>query len=178
MYDLTTRVSFEHHKEAALQLLRSTGHYLFALALIALAHTAQCQDQAARHYRVLVHHTSDGLSPKSMMAVMQQWINATDLDHDKNTRALLFTTDVPLHLEQLRERLAPTGYHVLGFTASRMNGETEDRTEGMPPFPNFFDTGNELEDHARYDAQKIAWIAAWPLEYERMISTRAKPHGE
>ncbi len=151
---------------------------VITLAMVTLAHTAFCQDPASRQYRVLVHHTMGGLSPKSMFMVVQQWIDATDLDHDKDTKTLLFTTPEAIHLDELRQRLAPTGYHVLGFSASRLDGETEDRHEGMPPFPIFQDTGNELEDHARYEAQKSAWIAAWPQEYERRTAPRLKDHGE
>ena len=175
---LSQRVLSAHPLQGAAQVLRTFGKCLFALTFLTFAHTADCQDAASRQYHVLVDHTVGGLSPKSMFMVLQQWIEATDMDHDKDTRTLLFTTPGTIHLDELRQRLAPTGYQVLGFSGSRLNGETEDLHEGMPPFPVFHDTGNELEDHARYDAQKSAWIVAWPDEYDRMISTRAKDHGE
>lgn len=175
---LSRRVPSAHPQQGAAHVLRSFGKCLLALTFLSFVHSADCQDAASRQYRVLVHHTVGGLSPKSMFMIMQQWIEATDLDHDKDTRTLFFTTPEVIHLYELRQRLAPTGYQVLGFSGSRLDGETEDLHEGMPPFPVFLDTGSELDDHARYDAQKSAWIAAWPDEYDRMISTRVKEHGE
>ncbi|MBL7938135.1 MAG: hypothetical protein JNL43_02145 [Flavobacteriales bacterium] len=157
---------------------RALGKFLTVLALLAQTNIATCQDQPSRQYRVHVQHMQGGLSPKSMFGVLQQWIDATEFDHDKDTRTLLFTTPETIHLEELRQRLAPTGYQVLGYTATRLNGEAEDLEEGMPPYPIFQDTGNELEDHARYHARKSAWIAAWPQEYERRTTPWTKEHGE
>lgn len=133
------------------------------------------QDGELRSYRARVHPTATGVSPKSMIVAVSEWLPVVEIDVDREARVLSFTTVAVIDLAQLREHLEATGYQAGGFECLTSAGI---RTmEGVPPFPEFQDTGDNAVDYARYDAAKAAWVAAYPDMYHQLMHPTHPVHG-
>lgn len=102
-------------------------------------------------------------------------MDLVDIDLEQSARVIRFTTEAPLPLELIRQRLYAVGYGVRG--ASCFNTVTGATSEsGVPPFPEFEDTGEELIDHSRYESAKEAWITNHPEAYQRMMHPSPVSH--
>ena len=152
------------------------GFRPIALAMVCLLSlTLSAQEGELRIYRARVHQTATGLSPKSMIVAVSDWIPVIEIDVDREVRVLKFTTTEAISLAQLREHLVPTGYQAGGLECTMNSGLRT--VEGVPPFPEFEDTGNDAVDYPRYDAAKAAWIAAYPDMYYQMTHPSHPVHG-
>ncbi|MFZ1333413.1 MAG: hypothetical protein WAR83_14560 [Flavobacteriales bacterium] len=110
-------------------------------------------------------------SPKPMMAELVGTLGVTSISHDRDTRTLLFTSPTAVNLLQLSTLIEPHGFALIGFNPTGAEGD-EQRNNGSSDilFPTMIDTGNEIEDNARYDAAKSQWIQAHQLEYNALIN--------
>lgn len=133
------------------------------------------QDGVAYRCRVQLQPHLNTSSPKAAVRVVSEWLQVVDVDLEDDHRVLGFTTEAPVSLTQLRLRLYNVGYGSGGSSCfNTVSGEVV--TEGLPPFPVFEDTGDELADHARYDSAKEAWITNHPEAYQRMIAPTPAAH--
>ena len=163
----------------ALRLLtRLHVSLLGAVALFwAMGTMAYGQVDAMHRCRIQLQPHLANLSPKLAVATVSDWMEVVDIDLEQDGRVLRFTTATPLSLEQLRQRLQTVNYGVRGAACfNKVSGELLE--EGLPPFPEFLDSGNEAADHATYDAAKAAWVARHPEAYQRMMHPVISTHAQ
>ncbi len=147
------------------------------MLLWAMGSMAYGQVDAMHRCRIQLQPHLANLSPKLAVATVSEWDEVVDVDLEQDRRVLLFTTENPITLEEIRQRLSAVHYGVRG--AACFNTATGAMLEeGLPPFPEFHDTGNEAADHATYDSAKAAWVNAYPQAYQHRMHPSTSTHGQ
>lgn len=129
--------------------------------------TADAQSGPTYRCRAQLQPYAVDASPKHTVAAISEWLSPIDIDLERSGEVLRFTTETRVTLPELRQQLHAVHFGVRGFSCfDTVTGILAE--EGLPPFPQFEDTGDELADHARYETEKTTWISNHPGAYLRM----------
>ena len=137
-----------------------------ALFLI-LSFSAKAQEPHAYTYRISIVPRTDEISVKALISGLTTNYEVTDIDIEEAGRVLWFVTTDHISYSDLVLLATQSDHRILGSTCmNNLDGSIE--AAGTPPMPRHTDTGNEVDDHARYEAAKAEWIARYPQEYQRI----------
>lgn len=138
---------------------------LSALAIIVLGMAPlAAQGQPVYTYRISIAPHAPEVSVKGLVGELTTNYSVPDIELEKADRVVRFISAADIPYEELNMLATRNGQHLLGYVrVNNRDGSIEE--EGVPPMPIHQDTGNEVADHARYEAAKANWIARHPKAY-------------
>lgn len=144
---------------------RTVAGSMAALVIILLTMApAHGQERTVYTYRISIAPHAPGSSVKGLIGVLSTEYAAPDIEIEEMDRVLRFITEVDIPFPELDMLATRSGQHLLGYVrVNNRDGSIEE--EGVPPMPMHQNTGNEVVDHARYEAAKANWIARHPKAY-------------